>query len=755
VKASPLFPALNGGELSPLLIARIDLAKFGVAVRRLLNWLPLKEGPITRRPGFRHLGAVRNSAQRTWLVPFVFGRLDAWVLELSSSNLRFWHEGGLVETSPGNPYVVSTPWGATNLENDEGAFRLTFAQARDRMWFAGGRKSPRLLERSAATSWTLSTFAPQEGPWMKENTDKSLTMWASAGVNTVGSVVTLTKSSAFTPWPADWNNSSNLIRLFVSPSSAKTPWEPGKAVALNARRYSDGKCYVAKNAGTTGTVRPVHTAGRQFDGDGGVEWEFLHPGYGVVSYWAGVDATNFNVKIVEPLPSELFSASADATYRWQVHAWDGDVYAPQAVGFAFSRLVFARGNTLWFSRTDDFFSFADRSFGEVLADDGVTVTLTGPEITEVRWLHETAAGLLVGTDGGEYLVTKANNSEVFGAVTDATRNVEAKQHTAYGCAPIRPALAHGKALTVDASRSELREIERRLEVDRLSGLDLTAMAGHILGAGVIWTAWQGKPDNLLWCGLEDGTLACLSYLPEQEVVAWSRHEVAGTDAGPAVVEHGVTIPADDGKSSELWVVTRRTVNGGTVRHVERLAPRWRHGAGLGPGDSRHVDAWLTYSGSPTTTISGLSHLRGEEVHGLADGFAVGPLTVSAGGSVTLPNAASSVVLGLPYTSSVALLVPDGGGQEGPATQKLRRARRMIATILESGDAFRAGVLAVLRSISERSAQLPLDTVPPLVSGDVVVPLDLGRSYRPDLRLEVDSPLPFTVAAVAQRLEVAE
>ena len=83
------------------------------------------------------------------------------------------------------------------------------------------------------------------------------------------------------------------------------------------------------------------------------------------------------------------------------------------------------------------------------------------------------------------------------------------------------------------------------------------------------------------------------------------------------------------------------------------------------------------------------------------------------------------------------------------------ARRMIATLLESGDAFKAGVLATLRAVSERSAQLPLASVPPLVSGDVVVPLDLGRSYRPDLRLEVETPLPFTVAAIMQRLEVAE
>lgn len=878
MKASPLFPALNGGELSPLLVARIDLAKFGIACRRLSNFLPLKEGPISRRPGLQHMGYAAHWASAgfpSWLARFVFGRRDAWLLEFAHETLRFWFRGGRVESSPGVAYELATPWPVAALANGDGAFGLALAQARDRMWIASPTTAPHLLERHGATDWSLEAFAPEDGPFDPENTDDTQALYVT-GSTAVGATVTLEQAGAAAPFlrlhPLNGGTFGQLIRLFRAPGQAVRPWEAGVSVSKDDVRLSDGKYYKALNGGTTGGIRPIHTEGAAFDkSSSGIEWQYLHAGYGVVQVTARIAGDKYRCTVLEPLPDEVVGA-ANATYRWQINAWGapleavavdestltainadtakqvsltlgganviggpvtldwqpssayfpfggvgkitrlhftgdyagefcdvlvdregdfGELYGhllslvpgygepelftpktgwqhgdqiptdrwPSAVGFAFSRLVFGRGNKLWFSRTDDFLSFADRSFGEILADDALTITLTGPEVTSIRWVLETAAGLLVGTDGGEYLVTKANNSEVFGSVTDATRNVEAKQHTAYGSAAIRPVLAHGKTLLVDATRTTIRETEKRIEMDRLAGLELSAMASHILAAGVRWQAWQGAPDNILWLGLDDGRLVSLTYLPEQEIVAFARHTIASIMGSSAYVEHGETLPSDDGKRSDLWLVVRRTFGDASVkRYIERMAAPWRHGTGLEPADSRHLDSFLAYQGAPATVISGLGHLRGEVVHGLADGFEVGPLTVEPdgfSGYVTLPNAASSVVLGLKYESEVALLVPDAGGREGPGTHKLRRARRAIATLAESGDAFQAGTLATLRTISERSAQLPLGEVPPLVSGDVVVPLDLGRAYRPDLRVAAESTLPFTLAAVMQRMEIAE
>lgn len=53
--------------------------------------------------------------------------------------------------------------------------------------------------------------------------------------------------------------------------------------------------------------------------------------------------------------------------------------------------------------------------------------------------------------------------------------------------------------------------------------------------------------------------------------------------------------------------------------------------------------------SPVTTVSGLHHLEGEIVTALADGNVVEDLVVTAG-AITLPTAATMVVVGIPYTS---------------------------------------------------------------------------------------------------------
>lgn len=61
-----------------------------------------------------------------------------------------------------------------------------------------------------------------------------------------------------------------------------------------------------------------------------------------------------------------------------------------------------------------------------------------------------------------------------------------------------------------------------------------------------------------------------------------------------------------------------------------------------------------------TNITGLQHLVGQSVVGVADGAVVGPLTVQSGGTVTLPAAASKVTLGLAFLPQLQTLPLDLG-----------------------------------------------------------------------------------------------
>lgn len=877
MKASALVPAFNAGELSPLLQSRVDLAKHGTAAGYVLNWLPLPEGPLVRRPGSQFMGsAVNTVSHRSWLKAFVFGLRDSWLLEFSDDDLRFWTRGGLVLDGSSQPYTLSTPWTAATLEDEGGSCTLKTAQARDRVFIASGKVRPQLLERRGPAAWTLTAFDPVDGPFDPENTDDAQTFYVT-GSATVGSSVVVVKAggSGLGLLPLVDGTYNQLLRLYRAPGSTVRPWEVGATIVENDVRRADGKFYRANNAGTSGATRPTHTEGMAWDASGsGVQWEFLHAGYGDIRITGVNGDGNFVGTVVRRLPAEVIG-SGNATARWQVSPWAPPVtdldlstvdyshhnagvqelslvknpavtvavgaqvtvmwqsaasfysfgglgsivrinYAsgpaaiilltsgplafgdyigvllqvptasnvvnntdlgsrvwrtqwlygprpvlishPEAVGFAFDRLVFGRGNRLWFSRVDDFFSFDDRSFGEILTDDAISITLTGERVTRIMWLEEVAAGLLVGTDGGEFLVRAANSAEVFGSVLDATRNIEAKRQTTYGSSGVAPVLAHGRLLMVDATGRRLRELERTFEADRVSGFDLTALAGHILGPGVRWMAWQGQPDNLLWLGLADGSLVSCTYLPEQEITAFARHRLAGIAGdGLAYAESGEVIPSEDGSTAELWLVVRRTIEASgpvTVRDVERLAPRWDHANDNAAGQSRHLDSHIVYSGEPVSSISGASHLKNLTVPAMV-GDVVASLEVANDGTATLPESASSVVVGLPYRSEVRFLVADAGGTDGPGIMKRRRARELILTVLQSCRPFLAGYVGRLRHFDTRGADEALDGGEPLVTDDLRVPLDLGWKRRPVHAVAVESPLPFTLCAAMLRLEVTE
>lgn len=50
----------NGGELSPQAIGRRDLKAYASSLALSINMVARPEGPMTRRPGLRHVDLVRN-----------------------------------------------------------------------------------------------------------------------------------------------------------------------------------------------------------------------------------------------------------------------------------------------------------------------------------------------------------------------------------------------------------------------------------------------------------------------------------------------------------------------------------------------------------------------------------------------------------------------------------------------------------------------------------------------------------------------
>lgn len=95
----------NGGELSPYLNSREDLAKFQSGCSIMENFFPLPQGGAQKRPGTKYIAEVKNSSLATRLLPFEFSTSQAYIVELGNQYMRFFTDSD----------IVYTQWGSEDL----------------------------------------------------------------------------------------------------------------------------------------------------------------------------------------------------------------------------------------------------------------------------------------------------------------------------------------------------------------------------------------------------------------------------------------------------------------------------------------------------------------------------------------------------------------------------------------------------------------------------------------------------------------
>lgn len=157
----PIQATFSRGQLARALHGRVDIDHYRQGAKELSNWFVLRHGGVTRRPGTVYAGAARYAAKETRLFPFVFSTTQAYVLEFGDLYIRFWTNGGQV-VSGGSPYTVTTTYTESDLDN------LQMAQSGDAIYIACEGFAPRKLIRNSETSWTLSTFDFEDGPYLDE-----------------------------------------------------------------------------------------------------------------------------------------------------------------------------------------------------------------------------------------------------------------------------------------------------------------------------------------------------------------------------------------------------------------------------------------------------------------------------------------------------------------------------------------------------------------------------------------------------------
>ena len=175
----------TGGELSPRLDGRNDIAKYNSGCKTLENMIVYPHGSASRRSGTQFVAEVKDSTKKTRLISFEFSTVQTYILEFGDQYIRFYKDNGVI-LDGGSPYEISSPYLEAEL------FDIKFAQSADTMYICHPNHNPRKLTRTGHTNWTLTNDVIINGPFMDHNIE---TTTLSPSHKNVGQTTTVTASA--------------------------------------------------------------------------------------------------------------------------------------------------------------------------------------------------------------------------------------------------------------------------------------------------------------------------------------------------------------------------------------------------------------------------------------------------------------------------------------------------------------------------------------------------------------------------------
>lgn len=564
--------SFSSGELAPSLYGRSDQQRYATGLRTCRNFIVRKEGGVVNRPGMVYVSEVVNSEFAVRLYPFIYNDAQTYVLEFGEQTLAFYRDGApvMVDTpvtgwNNATAYVVGdirsrngvvyyAIQAGTNHDPDTSPTywyampgfryviptlwaaadvdRLQFAQSADVMTIVHPNYAPVNLSRFGETNWTLSdqTYNP--------------TIAAPTALNVTGANPTLTFSWIVTsvqdsPYQESLG-SAPFTSALITPTVASSC-----AVAFTGTGADRYNVYRSNNGGPYGFI-------------GSSTFTFID---------VGVEP---DTTLTPPVSQNPFVGAA----------------FPQAVGYYQQRRLFggalSEPETIHTTKTGDYGNFSTSR--PLQDDDALTFTLAGRYVNEIRAFVDLGK-LLVFTSQGVYSV----NGDADGVLRPAAINP--RQESVRGIGRLAPIQIDTGVLFVQSRGSIVRSLASD-PVNGYLGSDLTVFSSHLVDGHTIadWS-YQESPSTVVWLVRDDGVLLGLTYLPEQQVIGWHRHDTDG------VIENVCCVP--EGNEDAVYVCVRRTVGVAQYRYVERLDSR----RVVDVRDTSFVDSALFYDGRNTDTTA--------------------------------------------------------------------------------------------------------------------------------------------------------
>lgn len=416
-------------------------------------------------------------------------------------------------------------------------------------------------------------------------------------------------------------------------------------------------------------------------------------------------------------------------YEWSESAWSTSYGHPKLCFLYQNRLGLANTmkdpSTIWFSKTNNYKDFSTKL--EYKDDDPITISVLKPTgISEITGVNA-ARKLFFFTYDGEQGIRDE------GAITQS--NKEVINFTAYGSEPIETRVIHNRIVFVERGGVAARALIYDYSQENFEAADLTIPYKHLLtNERIVSSEYIGGDYKCYLMLTSAGRILAFKYVPDQKIEAcsWFAHPI-GKITNMCVVNNGtyfdlyIALDVDNYKCLEYM-------------HIEPYQ------------DGTYLDSYQTFVfDEPTDTVQSDSIIPNQEYIVFADNE-IFKITADNNRSITLPEEAVSITIGLQYVSEATLIEPNLMFQNG--TTNYNRKNMFKAHFeCQNSVGFKVGIKNRSRSFKVEYYAEPETGEDPLLLHSVSRNFIMQSSYLEPNMLSFVQEQPFPMHIVNAEVEV--
>ena len=709
------------GELGPRIKSRTDIDEMKQGCASMINFIPRPGGGASYRPGFQYVKTptLNASPTRFAAIEFHVDQVESFYVILDPEHATAASRIQCIRND-GNTVAITATFGSPYAElanavvGVEDYYGFRYAQKGNLLVIThtSGTMKPLILFRGSNGGFYLAEWGEAinlipgatQGPHMyhpygEENAASGLSMTPSA----ITGAITITASSAYF------------------------------------------------NSGMVGARIRIR--------EGAVE--------GVARITSYTSTTVVNATV------EINFVSISARFTWRISSWCDYFGWPKYVTFFEQRLIFL-GNTefpdgVWCSALGNIFlmmqdvlaqdASTDVStynyFGSKASPDPFSFFPASNEMADIRWVTS-ARTLHIGTGKEEFSVDGSNGTFAFNSLS-------IKSQTNVGGSNCNAVRVMNSTFYVTADGKKVREFAYSEENGSYLSKDLTILNEDILDQG-----YDSSDSNL---SLSDVKILALKWNPSYHVLfalvggstssslckiigfaydktlnlrGWFRID---TDAQ---IYNMCNVVNFAGNHVELWVGSKRTLDSTATLLIEKLGPipynKSLFRAGNNDEDRPfYLDCSKKVTLASTTSFTGFTHLKNEEVSIIVGGVYLGEKTVSNTGVITLDTAATEVIAGFKYTGTLKTMPINEGSRIGDPRVLFKKIDRIILHLFRS-----LGGYFGFREDNLNDIEYP-DFTDDVYTGDSIA---LGFDSTPNedhaVTIIKDDPSPFNLLGISVR-----